>query len=62
MDDLLLFMEAPLENVEIKETCLKLFGDSYGQKINASKTRFFFSLEMCIGMLETKLVNFWVSK
>lgn len=42
-DDLMLFSEASIEQVEIIGTILKLFCDSSGQKVSTEKTRVFFS-------------------
>nr|KYP70239.1 Putative ribonuclease H protein At1g65750 family [Cajanus cajan] len=42
-DDLILFAEARLDQVEIIQACLNLFCTSSGQKISQEKTRIFFS-------------------
>lgn len=42
-DDLLLFAEASLDQVEIVKTVLNLFCESSGQKVSVEKTRVFFS-------------------
>lgn len=42
-DDLTLFAEASMGQVEIIKTILRLFCDSFGQRVSSEKTRVFFS-------------------
>ena len=42
VDDLFLFYEASLEQVEALNTCLDIFCDAFDQKVNKDKTRVFF--------------------
>lgn len=42
-DDLILFAEASLDQVEVISTCLDMFAKCSGQRVNKEKTRMFFS-------------------
>lgn len=42
-DDLILFAEASLDQVEVISTCLNMFAKCSGQRVNKEKTRMFFS-------------------
>nr|KYP63778.1 Putative ribonuclease H protein At1g65750 family [Cajanus cajan] len=42
-DDLILFSEASMDQVEIIQQCLDIFCESSGQKVSLEKTRIFFS-------------------
>ena len=42
-DDLFIFAEASMEQVEVIKNCLDLFAASSGQKISREKTRIYFS-------------------
>lgn len=53
VDDLILFVEANMDQVDVINLTLKLFCDSSGAKVNVDKTKsFFFS----------KNVNWWVEE
>lgn len=40
-DDLILFIEASMEQVEVISSCLDLFCESSGEKVSQDKTRVF---------------------
>ena len=43
MDDLFIFTEASMQQVEVIKSCLQIFEANSGQKISAEKTRIYFS-------------------
>ena len=43
VDDLFIFTEASMDQVDIIKSCLDLFGQSSGQKVSKEKTKIFFS-------------------
>lgn len=43
VNDILLFVEATLDHVEVIKLTLNLFCESAGTKVNVEKTRIFFS-------------------
>ena len=45
-DDMLLFIEASMTQIENLAQCLDMFCSASGQKVSVAKTRFFF-LRMC---------------
>lgn len=47
-DDLILLAEASLEQVSVVKDCLEMFCKASGQRVNASKTRVFFSHNVII--------------
>ena len=48
-DDLVLFAETSLDQVENISACLDIFSDSSGEKVSSEKTKVFFCNIMSVG-------------